>query len=59
MATPGKAPLKLTEEPEVVTWPETRYVFVEKVGPFQSTAPQAWQEVPTGTGQMVAVSRSP
>ena len=47
MATPGKAPLKLTEEPEVVTWPETHYVFVEKIGPFQSTAPQAWQEVPT------------
>ena len=45
MATPGKAPLKLTEEPEVVTWPETHYVFVEKVGPFQNTAPQAWQEV--------------
>jgi len=47
MATPGKAPLKLTEEPEVVTWPETHYVFVEKVGPFQNTAPQDWQEVPT------------
>jgi len=45
MAMPGKAPLKLTEEPEVVTWPETHYVFVEKVGPFQNTAPQAWQEV--------------
>jgi len=36
MATPGKAPLKLTEEPEVVTWPETHYVFVEKVGPFRT-----------------------
>jgi len=45
MASPGKAPLKLTEEPEVVTWPETHYVFVEKIGPFQNTAPQAWQEV--------------
>ena len=46
MGTPGKAPLKLTQEPEIVTWPETHYVFVEKVGPFQNTAPQAWQEVP-------------
>jgi effector-binding domain-containing protein len=45
MATPGKAPMKLTQEPEIVTWPETHYVFVEKVGPFQNTAPQAWQEV--------------
>ena len=45
MATPQKAPMKLTQDPEVVTWPETHYVFVEKVGPFQNTAPQAWQEV--------------
>jgi len=45
MATPQKAPMKLTQDPEVVTWRETHYVFVEKVGPFQNTAPQAWQEV--------------
>ena len=45
MATPQKAPMKLTQEPEIVTWPETHYVFVEKTGPFQNTAPQAWQEV--------------
>ena len=45
MATPQKAPMKLTQEPQIVTWPETHYVFVEKIGPFQNTAPQAWQEV--------------
>ena len=45
MATPQKAPMKLSQEPQIVTWPETHYVFVEKVGPFQNTAPQAWQEV--------------
>jgi len=45
MATPQKAPMKLTQEPETVTWPETHYVFIEKTGPFQNTAPQAWQEV--------------
>jgi effector-binding domain-containing protein len=45
MATPQKATMKLTQEPEIVTWPETHYVFVEKVGPFQNTAPQAWNEV--------------
>ena len=45
MATPQKASLKLTQEPEIVTWPEMHYVFIEKVGPFQNTAPQAWQEV--------------
>lgn len=45
MATPQKASLKLTHEPEIVTWPETHYVFIEKVGAFQNTAPQVWQEV--------------
>src|SRR5690349_5771012 len=45
MATPGKAPLRLTQEPEIVTWPETHYVFIEKIGPFQNTAPQAWKEM--------------
>ena len=45
MATPQKAPMKLTQDPQIVTWPETHYVFVGKVGPFQNTAPQAWQEV--------------
>lgn len=45
MATPQKAPMKLTPEPEIVNWPETHYVFVEKVGPFQDTAPKAWNEV--------------
>ena len=46
MATPQKASMKLTQEPEIVTWPETHYVFLEKIGPFQNTAPQAWQELP-------------
>jgi DNA gyrase inhibitor GyrI len=45
MATPQKAPIKLTQEPETVNWPETHYVFIEKIGPFQDTAPKAWQEV--------------
>jgi effector-binding domain-containing protein len=45
MATPQKAPMKLTQEPQIVTWPEMLYVFIEKIGPFQNTAPQAWQEL--------------
>src|ERR1700724_604338 len=45
MATAKPSSIKLTQEPEIVTWPETHYVFVEKIGPFQNTAPQAWQEV--------------
>ncbi|MGA2414198.1 MAG: GyrI-like domain-containing protein [Candidatus Sulfotelmatobacter sp.] len=35
--------MNLTEEPEIVTWPQTRYVFIESVGLFQETAPKAWQ----------------
>jgi DNA gyrase inhibitor GyrI len=37
--------MNLTEEPDVVTWPRTHYVFVEKIGSFRQTAPQAWQEL--------------
>jgi DNA gyrase inhibitor GyrI len=37
--------MKLTEQPEIVTWPETHYVFIERIGPFQNTAPQAWQDL--------------
>jgi DNA gyrase inhibitor GyrI len=37
--------MNLTETPEVITWPVTLCAFIEKVGPFQKTAPQAWQEM--------------
>ena len=37
--------MNLTEVPAIVTWPETHYVFVEKIGPFQTNAPQAWQSL--------------
>jgi effector-binding domain-containing protein len=36
--------MNLTETPENVIWPEAHYVFLEKIGPFQNTAPQAWQD---------------
>ena len=39
--------MNLTEHPEEVFWPETHYVFVEKIGPFITNAPQAWREVRT------------
>jgi predicted transcriptional regulator YdeE len=35
--------MNLTENPDVVSWPETHYVFLERIGPFMQTAPQAWQ----------------
>ena len=36
--------MKLTGTPDVVTWPETHYVFVEKTGDIPKNAPLAWQE---------------
>jgi DNA gyrase inhibitor GyrI len=35
--------MNLTESPEIVQWPETHYVFVERIGAFSDNAPQAWQ----------------
>jgi effector-binding domain-containing protein len=37
--------MNLTETPKTVVWPATHYVFVEKVGPFHTNAPQAWQSL--------------
>jgi DNA gyrase inhibitor GyrI len=37
--------MRLTENPDVVTWPETVYCYVEKVGPFQNGARAAWEEL--------------
>jgi predicted transcriptional regulator YdeE len=37
--------MNLTEEPDIVTFPATHYVFVEKTGPFMQTAPAAWGEL--------------
>lgn len=36
--------MSLNEQPEVITWPEMHYVFVERIGPFMETAGKAWQE---------------
>jgi effector-binding domain-containing protein len=36
--------MSLNEEPKIVEWSETHYVFVEAVGPFQQNAPKAWQD---------------
>lgn len=37
--------INLTETPEVVTWPEQHYMYVEKIGPFFHTAPASWGEL--------------
>ena len=37
--------MKLTQQPEIATWPETHCVFIEKIGPFQNTAAQAWNDL--------------
>lgn len=35
--------MNLTEVPEMTQWPETHYVFIEKIGPFIENAGPAWQ----------------
>ncbi len=35
--------MKLTESGDIVQWPETHYVFVEKTGSIPKIAPEAWQ----------------
>ncbi len=37
--------MKLTEQSAIASWPATHYVFLERIGPFQETAPAAWQRV--------------
>ncbi len=44
MPTTEQALINLTTTPETVDWPETHYVYVERIGPFETNAPQAWQE---------------
>ncbi len=39
-----QALMNLTSTPETVQWPETHYVYLERIGPFETNAPQAWQE---------------
>ena len=43
-ATAEKTPGRKTES-EMVDWPATHYVFVEKTGPIQKNASQAWSEL--------------
>lgn len=37
--------MALNEKYDVLNFPATHYVYVEKIGPFQETAPKAWQEI--------------
>ena len=37
--------MSISEHPELVTWPEMHYVFVERIGPFMQNAGAAWQQV--------------
>jgi effector-binding domain-containing protein len=49
--------MQLTEEPDIVNWPETHYVFIEKIGPFQTNAPQAWSELHPRVPEIAALNQ--
>lgn len=38
--------MNLTEKPQTVTWPKIHYVYLERVGPFETNAKQAWVDFP-------------
>ena len=52
METAKAESMNLTQEPENITWPETHYIFIEKIGPFQNTAPEAWQKLHSLTSEI-------
>jgi effector-binding domain-containing protein len=37
--------MNLTEKPDTLHWPESHYVYIERIGPFQENAPAAWAEL--------------
>jgi len=37
--------MNLTTEAEIVQWPETHYIYIEKIGPFTETAPATWNRL--------------
>jgi DNA gyrase inhibitor GyrI len=37
--------MNLKQQPEIVQWPETHFVYIEKIGPFQEIAQKCWQEL--------------
>lgn len=39
--------MNLNGHPELVSWPEMHYVFVERIGPFMQNAGAAWQQAHT------------
>ena len=45
--------MNLTESGDIVQWPETHYVFVEKTGPIPQIAPEAWQTAIGLVGKVV------
>lgn len=49
--------MQLTEKPDTVTWPEKHYIFIEKIGPFQTNAPQAWQELQQRMPEIAALNQ--
>ncbi len=46
--------MNLSEKPTIVHFPETHYIFVDKVGPFQDTARDCWQQIHAAKEQIAA-----
>ena len=51
------AKMNLTETPENITYPATHYVYVEKIGPFQETAQNAWETLHKSLPELMKTSK--
>jgi DNA gyrase inhibitor GyrI len=43
--------------PDQIQWPESNYIFIEKVGPFMTTAKACWQELQPLMPQVAAMAK--
>lgn len=48
--------MPLNEKPKRILWDKTHYLYVEKTGPFMTTAPAAWQELHQHRQQISSLS---
>jgi predicted transcriptional regulator YdeE len=44
--------MNFTQDPEIMNFPPTHYVYVEKTGEFHTTAPQTWKSAHTFVSEL-------
>lgn len=57
--TATKEMFHLTEKPDIILWPETHYVFVEKVVPSREAIQAVWEEFHSQSAFVINSKRAP